>query len=158
MTLVDLCNVGLFQSTNFWILSVDIGCAVAIQRTAHLVGCSGGFDVKRNAFCQAGCTHTCARAHCCLSNLSSRVIYNFVSFRLFFLDAQLVVLLLFYIAMNFEVISQGLPKWSASVMLGYFLMREFLTSVFHSTNAISIIIITSFFVLKLIPNCFPPRI
>lgn len=41
--------------------SVEIECKTAIQRTTYLVGCNGGFDVKGNASCQAGCTHI--RAH-----------------------------------------------------------------------------------------------
>jgi hypothetical protein len=150
--------MGLLQNIDLCILSVLIGCTIAIQRTTHLVGCNWGIDVKRNAFCQAGCTHICARAR---THISTQIIFilmlgaTIFLFRLFFLDAQPVVWLLFYTAMNFEVYSRGLPKWSVLVMLAYFLMRECLTSIFHPMHVISIIIIIGFFILKLIFNCFP---
>jgi len=80
-------------------------------------------------------THSCTHTMMLLLNLSSHNRYYYVFFRLCFLDAPLVVWLLLYTVMNFEGFSHTLPKWSVSVMQGYFLMRMWLAALFHSMNA-----------------------
>lgn len=77
-------------------------------------------------------THSCT--HTMLLNLSSHNRHYYFFFRLCFLDAPLVVWLLLYIVMNFEGFFHTLPKWSVSVMQGYFLMRMWLTALFYCMN------------------------